>query len=84
MGKLFSYEKQLQTLLENQQTTKDDKWIDDVNSPDYNKHITGATEAKSYENLLLDLMFTSIARSLNTIQIQLLKVKEAPSFFIWL
>ena len=54
LGKLFSYEKQLNTLLENQQTTKDDKWIDDVNSPDYNKHIIGATEAKSYENLLLN------------------------------
>jgi len=54
LGKLFSYEKQPNTLLENQQTTKDDKWIDDVNSMDYNKHIVGATDAKSYENLLLD------------------------------
>jgi len=54
LGKLFSYEKQLHTLLENKQTTKEDKWIDDVNSPDYNKHIVGATEAKSYENLLLN------------------------------
>jgi L,D-peptidoglycan transpeptidase YkuD (ErfK/YbiS/YcfS/YnhG family) len=54
IGKLFSYEKQLNTLLENQQTTKDDKWIDDVNSPDYNKHISGSTDAKSYENLLLN------------------------------
>jgi L,D-peptidoglycan transpeptidase YkuD (ErfK/YbiS/YcfS/YnhG family) len=53
LGKLFSYEKQSGTLLENQQTTKDDKWIDDVNSPDYNKHIIGVTQAKSYENLLL-------------------------------
>lgn len=53
LGKLFSYEKQFQTLLENQQTTKEDKWIDDVNSPDYNKHIIGATSAKSYENMLL-------------------------------
>lgn len=53
LGKLFSYEKQLKTLLENQQTTKEDKWIDDVNSPDYNKHIIGSTDAKSYENLLL-------------------------------
>jgi L,D-peptidoglycan transpeptidase YkuD (ErfK/YbiS/YcfS/YnhG family) len=51
---LFSFERQFQTLLENQQTTKEDKWIDDVNSPDYNKHITGATDAKSYENLLLN------------------------------
>jgi L,D-peptidoglycan transpeptidase YkuD (ErfK/YbiS/YcfS/YnhG family) len=54
LGKLFSYEKQFYTLLENQQTTKEDKWIDDVNSPDYNKHISGSTEAKSYENLLLN------------------------------
>ncbi len=54
LGKLFSYEKQLNTLLENQQTTKEDKWIDDINSPDYNTHIVGTTNAKSYENLLLD------------------------------
>jgi L,D-peptidoglycan transpeptidase YkuD (ErfK/YbiS/YcfS/YnhG family) len=54
LGKLFSYEKQSGTLLENQQTTKEDKWIDDVNSPDYNKHIIGVTQAKSYENLLLN------------------------------
>ena len=54
LGKLFSYEKQTNTLLENQQTTMVDKWIDDVNSPDYNKHISGPTEAKSYENLLLN------------------------------
>jgi L,D-peptidoglycan transpeptidase YkuD (ErfK/YbiS/YcfS/YnhG family) len=53
LGKLFSYEKQLETLLENQQTTKDDKWIDDPNSADYNTYIRGFTNAKSYENLLL-------------------------------
>ena len=54
LGKLFSYEKQLHTLLENQQTTKDDKWIDDPNSADYNTHVSGATNAKSFENLLLN------------------------------
>jgi len=54
LGKLFSYEKQTHTLLENKQTTEDDKWIDDVDSPDYNKHIVGPTNAKSYENLLLN------------------------------
>jgi L,D-peptidoglycan transpeptidase YkuD (ErfK/YbiS/YcfS/YnhG family) len=53
LGKLFSYEKQTNTLLENQQTTKEDKWIDDVNSSDYNRHIVGPTNAKSYENLLM-------------------------------
>jgi L,D-peptidoglycan transpeptidase YkuD (ErfK/YbiS/YcfS/YnhG family) len=53
LGKLFSYEKQKHTLLENQQTTKDDKWIDDINSPDYNKYVKGFSDAKSFENLLL-------------------------------
>jgi len=54
LGKLFTYEKNVTTLLETQQTTKEDKWIDDPNSPDYNRHIRGTTEAKSYENLLLE------------------------------
>jgi L,D-peptidoglycan transpeptidase YkuD (ErfK/YbiS/YcfS/YnhG family) len=54
LGKIFTYEKQLNTLLEYQQTTKDDKWIDDSNSADYNKYVRGATNAKSYENLLLN------------------------------
>ncbi|MFM2369996.1 MAG: hypothetical protein RL619_2313 [Bacteroidota bacterium] len=54
LGKLYTYEKQLNTLLENQQTTADDKWIDDPNSEDYNTYVKGATNAKSYENLLLN------------------------------
>jgi L,D-peptidoglycan transpeptidase YkuD (ErfK/YbiS/YcfS/YnhG family) len=54
LGKLYTYEKQLNTLLEYQQTTKEDKWIDDPNSEDYNKYVRGATNAKSYENLLLN------------------------------
>jgi L,D-peptidoglycan transpeptidase YkuD (ErfK/YbiS/YcfS/YnhG family) len=53
LGKLFSYEKQTKTRLENQQTTKDDKWIDDPNSAHYNKYVSGSTTAKSFENLLL-------------------------------
>ena len=53
IGKLFSYEKQTNTRLENSQTTKEDKWIDDPNSADYNKYIRGFTNAKSFENLLL-------------------------------
>lgn len=53
LGKLFTYEKQVNTLLEYQQTTKEDKWIDDPNSEDYNTFIRGFTNAKSYENLLL-------------------------------
>lgn len=54
IGKLFSYEKQQNTLLENQQTTTEDKWIDDPNSDQYNTHVKGITDAKSYENLLLN------------------------------
>ena len=54
LGKLFTYKKQLNTLLEYQQTTKEDKWIDDPNSEDYNKYVRGSTDAKSYENLLLN------------------------------
>jgi L,D-peptidoglycan transpeptidase YkuD (ErfK/YbiS/YcfS/YnhG family) len=54
LGKLFSYEKQQYTRLENQQTTAVDKWIDDPSSDQYNTHVQGATDAKSYENLLLN------------------------------
>lgn len=53
LGKLYSYEKQINTLLENQQTAAEDKWIDDPDSEDYNTYVKGATNAKSYENLLL-------------------------------
>lgn len=54
LGKLYAYERQLHTLLEYQVTTKEDKWIDDPNSDDYNKYVRGPTTAKSYENLLLN------------------------------
>ncbi|HEY4618674.1 MAG TPA: L,D-transpeptidase family protein [Flavobacterium sp.] len=53
LGKLYTYEKELKTLLDYQQTTADDKWIDDPNSKDYNTYVRGATTAKSYENLVL-------------------------------
>ena len=33
------------------QSTSEDKWIDDPESPDYNKPIKGETTAKSFENL---------------------------------
>jgi len=36
------------------QTTVEDKWIDDPDSPDYNQHIHGTTNAKTYEKLLLN------------------------------
>jgi len=53
LGQLFCYEKEVNTQIPFIQTTTEDKWIDDPDSPDYNRHIRGATNAKSYENLLL-------------------------------
>lgn len=53
LGQLFSYESNIDTRLPFIQVTKEDKWIDDSTSPDYNKYVRGATQAKSYENLLL-------------------------------
>jgi L,D-peptidoglycan transpeptidase YkuD (ErfK/YbiS/YcfS/YnhG family) len=33
------------------QTTAEDKWIDDPESPDYNQLVSGFTSAKSYEKM---------------------------------
>lgn len=54
LGQLFCYEKDVATKMPFIQTTAEDKWIDDPNSPDYNRYIRGATNAKSYEKLLLN------------------------------
>ncbi|MEI8111339.1 MAG: L,D-transpeptidase family protein [Chitinophagia bacterium] len=53
LGQLFSYESTINTHLPFIQVTREDKWIDDSTSSDYNTHVRGATQAKSYENLLL-------------------------------
>lgn len=53
LGQLFSYEPTIPSNLPFTQSTPEDKWIDDTASNDYNKHIRGVTNAKSYENLLL-------------------------------
>jgi len=57
LGQLFTYEKEVDTRMPFIQSTSEDKWIDDPDSPDYNRHVRGKTSAKSYENLKL----TSIA-----------------------
>ncbi|HAQ19732.1 MAG TPA: hypothetical protein DCR40_10940 [Prolixibacteraceae bacterium] len=54
LGQLFCYEKDVKTRLTYIQTSSEDKWIDDPNSPDYNRHIRGATQAGSYENLKIN------------------------------
>ena len=51
LGQLFCYDKVVNTRMPFIQTTSEDKWIDDPNSADYNRHIRGATRAKSFENL---------------------------------
>jgi len=53
LGQLFSYESSIESRIPFIQVNKDDKWIDDSTSPDYNTYVRGATQAKSYENLLL-------------------------------
>jgi len=54
LGQLFCYENVVNTRIPFIQTTPEDKWIDDPNSPDYNRYIRGTTNAKSYEKLLLN------------------------------
>ncbi len=51
LGQLFCYDKTAETQMPFIQTTSDDKWIDDPNSPDYNRYVRGTTSAGSYENL---------------------------------
>jgi len=53
LGQLFCYENAVQTKMPYIQTNNDDKWIDDPESPDYNKYIRGTTSALSWENLEL-------------------------------
>jgi len=51
LGQLFCYDKDVNTRMPFIQTTSEDKWIDDPNSPDYNRHIRGETLARSFEKL---------------------------------
>jgi L,D-peptidoglycan transpeptidase YkuD (ErfK/YbiS/YcfS/YnhG family) len=54
LGLLFTYEKDVDTQMPYIQSTSEDKWIDDPDSDDYNRHVRGETDAKSYERLLLN------------------------------
>jgi L,D-peptidoglycan transpeptidase YkuD (ErfK/YbiS/YcfS/YnhG family) len=53
LGKLFSYEEKVDTKLKHQKVDAEDKWIDDVNSAQYNMYVRGATTATTFEHLLL-------------------------------
>lgn len=51
LGQLYGYDEAVDTRMPYLQSTSEDKWIDDPDSPDYNKPIKGNTTAKSFENL---------------------------------
>ena len=51
IGTAFGYERDVETNLPYRQSTDRDIWIDDVNSEDYNKWITGKTKADSFEKM---------------------------------
>jgi len=53
LGQLFCYDNTVRTKMPFIQTTAGDKWIDDPESPDYNRFIRGTTAAKSWENMKL-------------------------------
>ena len=53
LGQLYTYEGQVDTQMPFTQSTPEDKWIDDPESPDYNRHVRGPTSANTYENLKL-------------------------------
>jgi L,D-peptidoglycan transpeptidase YkuD (ErfK/YbiS/YcfS/YnhG family) len=53
LGQLFCYDNTVSSKMPFIQTTAGDKWIDDPESPDYNRFIRGTTAAKSWENMKL-------------------------------
>ncbi len=53
LGQLYTYEASVKTSLPFIQTNLEDKWIDDPDHENYNTHIRGNTNAKSFEHLKL-------------------------------
>lgn len=53
LGQLFCYDNSVSTKMPFIQTTAADKWVDDPESPDYNRLVREATSAKSWENMKL-------------------------------
>jgi L,D-peptidoglycan transpeptidase YkuD (ErfK/YbiS/YcfS/YnhG family) len=54
IGTAFGYEPTIETGLDYRQATSNDFWIDDPESPQYNRWVTGKPEAKSFEKLRRD------------------------------
>jgi len=54
IGKAFGYEKTVDTKLQYRQSGNDDFWVDDPESPQYNRRTKGAPAAKSFEKMRRD------------------------------
>lgn len=52
IGLAFGYAKTLDTKLKYRQVQEDDLWIDDPDSPDYNRWVRAPTRAKSFEFMM--------------------------------
>jgi L,D-peptidoglycan transpeptidase YkuD (ErfK/YbiS/YcfS/YnhG family) len=81
LGELFTYENNINTKLHYTQTNDQDKWIDDPLSDDYNKHIRGATNAKSFENLLLNSIYYKYCMVIEYNTKPIIKGKGSAIFF---
>jgi L,D-peptidoglycan transpeptidase YkuD (ErfK/YbiS/YcfS/YnhG family) len=54
LGTAFGYESSLITGLSYRQATENDFWVDDQESPQYNRWVTGTPQAKSFERMKRD------------------------------
>lgn len=54
LGMVFGYAPSMDTRMPYRQATKDDFWVDDANSPSYNRWVTGNVGAASVEKMRLD------------------------------
>jgi L,D-peptidoglycan transpeptidase YkuD (ErfK/YbiS/YcfS/YnhG family) len=54
IGLAFGYEPSVETGLDYRQATADDFWVDDPDSPQYNRWVHGKPDAKSFEKLRRD------------------------------
>ena len=54
LGPAFGYADSILTGLDYRQVTKNDFWVDDIESPQYNQWVQGTPQAKSFEQLRRD------------------------------
>jgi L,D-peptidoglycan transpeptidase YkuD (ErfK/YbiS/YcfS/YnhG family) len=54
LGPAFGYDPHVETALEYWQATADDIWVDDPDSPQYNRWVHGPTAARSFERMRRD------------------------------